>query len=189
MVRLCIVFLMLFLNFSVVNAQNSVVLKVDLGASTLTGEVLGTYKMRFSTGSGLGYNLQLSDHFAIEPAAKYTTKGTSINGTNADINYFSAPLTLKYYPVKCFYLHAGPEASYLVSAKYPNYRGEMPSFKDEIRKTDVGLNFGADFFAGNSSLTIGFNGVIGFDDISSKYLFESRNKTWMASLNYFLSKK
>ncbi len=178
-------FIILLMTFGILTtqAQQGVVLKVEMGASNVSSDDVGETSYKFSFTPGVGYNFQLNDNFAIEPALKYAMKGYSKNDQNLNLGYLALPLTLKVYPSESIVIHAGPEVGFLMSDKLQG----ADLGDGEFESTDFGANFGLDFFV-NEALSVGFNGVIGFSDIYADAGKKGKNQAWLTSFNYYFLK-
>jgi hypothetical protein len=90
----------------------------------------------------------VSDKFAIQPELLYSTQGVELEfeGEKGDLklDYIIIPVMAKYYVADAFSLEVGPQVGFLVSAKAKS-GGESEDIKDDLKSTDVSLDFGANY--------------------------------------------
>jgi hypothetical protein len=108
---------------------------------------------------GVYANLPLSSMFRLQPEIMYLGAGSKVQGTplsgnqggtatyEADFDYIAVPLKLQLATKKGFFVEAGPQFSFLTTARQDNNTGNDPDIKDEgiIKKTDFALLGGIGF--------------------------------------------
>lgn len=141
---------------------------------------LSEQKSKFGFYAGAFVNVPVAESFSVQPEVlynnlgskvKYTYSGNSFE-TTRHLDYVSIPIMFQYNATPEFYLEAGPQASFLVSArdkKTINVLGITGSTTSEINKDnlntfDFGLGLGAGYyFTKNIGITARY--VAGFTDI------------------------
>ena len=135
--------------------------------------------------AGVFMNAPLAENFSIQPEVLYNdlgskvTRSTTVNGNtySADyarnLGYISVPVMFQYNATPAFYLEAGPQFGFLVSAndKYKsstngntNNSNIVALDKDAFNTFDFGLGLGAGYyFTPQFGLTARY--VAGFTDI------------------------
>src|SRR5687768_7011389 len=102
---------------------------------------------------GVYANLPLSTMFRLQPELLYFGGGSKVDGTplsgnqgtraayEADLDYISIPVKLQLATKGGFFVEAGPQFSFLTTARQDNNTGTDPDIKDEgiIRKTDFSV--------------------------------------------------
>ncbi len=115
-------------------------IKAGYSWSDLTGDVpSGTEKLKkFTGGAALEMNLLL---ISVEADLLYSPRGVvNQDGSETNLNYLSIPVVakLKLFPMLIHpYLLAGPEFSYLLSAK-----SNGTDIKDSVKGQDMGIVIG-----------------------------------------------
>ena len=92
----------------------------------------------------------LNNFLSIETGLSYSQQGYKIENSNyrltQKIYYINLPLMLKLYPVKFFYLEAGPQIGYAISHKEEVETFGLSSTNTyEPNSFDWGMNFGVGF--------------------------------------------
>ena len=97
-------------------------------------------KVGFQAG---GYFIaNFNEHFAIQPELVYSHTRVTYMEADLDFGYIAVPLYLRYTINKMFNVHAGPQASFLMSA-HAEMQGSGTDVKDYFTSTDLGASFGA----------------------------------------------
>ena len=167
-----------------VNAQTSFGVKGGVNSATLNGDIEGN-KSLIGFNAGLFAEIALADSFYIQPELIYSTQGTDdyqqlLSKTKLNLDYINLPIMFKYDVANRFYLEAGPQVGFLVSAK----RDDV-DVKDLFEKTDFGANFGLSYgFTENVFAQARYN--IGLSDI---YKNEGTDKVSNAVLSFSLGYK
>ncbi|HSQ46598.1 MAG TPA: porin family protein [Lutibacter sp.] len=132
-------------SFVGVNAQTSFGAKAGLNVANLSGDITDN-KTLIGFNVGVFAEIMLADSFYLQPELLYSTQGAkfdeSTSGFSADLNlnYINIPLMFKYDVANRFYLEAGPQIGFLVSAEVLDQ-----DVKDEFESTDFGANFGLSY--------------------------------------------
>lgn len=140
--------------------------------------------------AGLFMNAPLAESFSIQPELLYNSKGVKWSDgdgtTNAD--YISVPVMFQYNATPQFYLEAGPEFSFLMSAK-DKWDGDSEDVKENFNSFDFSVGLGAGYyFTPNFGLTAryvaGFTDVIKDNDTDETY----KNNVFQIGLAYKFAK-
>jgi hypothetical protein len=159
--------------------------KAGLNFANMTGDDAEDTDGRTSIHLGVTAEIAISDVFSIQPELLYSGQGYKtdsfievydVNGNPIDevdadftakVNYLSLPIMAKFYVSDAFSLEAGPQISFLMSAK-GDYEGgglsEEEDFKDALKSTDFALNIGAGYKL-DSGLNFGLRYSIGMTDV------------------------
>lgn len=97
--------------------------------------------------AGVLMNAPIATNFSIQPELLYNSKGFKIDGFDitTNLDYISIPVMFQYNLVPQFYLEAGPEFSFLVSAKAKG-SGVTLDIKDNVNSFDMGIGLGAGYY-------------------------------------------
>lgn len=131
------------LTSSVSYAQFEFGLKGGLNIATLVGDASGVEtKNSFHVGAfGI---IKSSDKFAFMPELVYSKQGAQASA-NSDVkinyNYLNFPLMLTFFPTQSFFLQAGPQVGFLLSAEVTDGK-DSEDVKDQLNTTDLALGFG-----------------------------------------------
>ena len=109
-----------------------------------------------------GYlNVNFSEKFGITPEVLYTANGSKWEDIKVDYDYIAIPVMLRFMPINLLSLEAGPQFSFLTKARVE----EVGDVKDQLKKNDFGLAFGAGVHL-PLGLNAGVRYVLGFTNIS-----------------------
>ncbi|WP_234110508.1 MULTISPECIES: porin family protein [Chryseobacterium] len=104
---------------------------------------------RISLNAGAFMNMPVATNFSIQPEVLYSGKGAKIKEEDmkatAALDYISVPVMFQYNALPNLYLEAGPEFSFLLSAKAKG-DGESLDIKDSVNSFDFGIGLGAGYF-------------------------------------------
>lgn len=129
-----------------VNAQHvSVGVK---GGVNIAGVSKFSDDARVSANAGVFAHTQVSSNFCIQPEVLYSWQGGRFNTINGErtlaLDYIQVPVMVQYYPVKQFYIEAGPQVAFLTNASIKNPdNGNKASINDAYKKADFAVNVGA----------------------------------------------
>lgn len=152
------------------NAQTNFGVKAGLNLSSLTSSLEGfNVEPKFGFHLGGYAVLSLTDKFSIQPELVYSFQGAKeegseeaeLNGTsfqyshksNLKLQYVNIPILIKFNPVGSFYVLAGPQFGFIMSAKaeysesykandeFYSASGEV-NLKDAIKDLDLGATVG-----------------------------------------------
>lgn len=149
------------LTFGVTSAQDvNFGVKGGLNVTTLTGDIEDLDpKIGFHVGGFA--EIKLNEKFAIQPELLFSTQGAKAEyfddfdgfdvkvEENLKLNYINLPIMAKYFITEKFNIQAGPQVSFLMSAKNEvtySFEGESDSeefdIKDDTKAIDFGFNLG-----------------------------------------------
>ena len=94
---------------------------------------------------GAGYSLKINKSFSIQPELNYSYQEAreEYHGTDLKVNYTQVPLLLRFHPNNgpvVFY--AGPQVSFLGSAKTTSDTGPDVGISGQLNQTDFGIAWG-----------------------------------------------
>ena len=194
MKKIILMVVMVF-TFGFVNAQGkedmAFGIKGGLNISTITNADVDGVNSKSLVGFHVGFfgEFVLSDKFSIQPEVLYSTQGTKIEfeGIKGDLklDYIAIPVMAKYYVADSFSLELGPQIGFLVSAKAKS-GGESEDVKDELKSTDVSLNFGLGYDI-TENFMIGARYNLGLTRLQDELLpgeDESKNSVFQISIGY-----
>jgi hypothetical protein len=148
------------------------------------------FKSIIGINAGAYCNYFLLDFLAIQPELMVSGKGSRWKNQFYDakynLTYFDLPILIKYQPVELFNIHAGPQLSYLVSAKQTDLvNNQKTNVMDSYYKFDLGLVFGVEAnLPFKINLTLRY--VLGLNTATTgaQYTETWKNKYFQASLGY-----
>lgn len=118
-------------------------LKAGINVNDLGGKEAGIYNsMGFH--AGLSIEHAWSDYFSLQPELLFSLQGGAFGqSSNTRLNYYylNLPLLARIYLAENFSLDAGPQFSYLLSAKRKDDFGSF-NISDQVKKTDFAIAFG-----------------------------------------------
>tara|TARA_B100000795_G_scaffold162168_1_gene121845 strand:- start:2074 stop:2661 length:588 start_codon:yes stop_codon:yes gene_type:complete len=121
-------------------------------------------------------------YFSIQPEIIYSQQGYKIideNGTYTQkLDYINVPLMLKLYPVKSFFIEAGPQIGFSISHKETFDSGFIlydTSDEFEPSNFDWGVNLGAGFKS-DGGISLGARYHVGQNDIYDQD--KPKNRVW-----------
>lgn len=130
----------------------------------------------------------LSKYVALQPEILYSQQGYKIvddSGTYTQkLDYINIPLMLKLYPVKSFFLEAGPQIGFSISHKETFDSGFVlydTSEEFEPNNLDWGVNVGAGFKS-DSGISIGARYHLGQSDIYDED--KPKNRVWQVYVGF-----
>lgn len=176
--------------------------KAGVSVSSLSEDAtLSDQKSKVGFNAGLFMNAPLGQNFSIQPELLYSQYGDKAEATVASnkysytrsLDYITVPVMFQYNATPEFYLEAGPELGFLVSAKNKvknettgNTVTETSNYKDDLNGFNFGLGLGAGYyFTPNIGLTARY--VAGFTDIAKDRQSGSdavRNNVFQAGLAF-----
>lgn len=137
--------------------------------SSFLGSDASIYNTKYKLGyqGGLMADLRLTDHLALHPELLYVLKGSDFEAAarNRRLTYLDMPVLVRYYTGAAFsgnsfYAEAGPQASYLLTAK----NEDKKSVKAEFNTWALNFVLGAGYRLGNG-LSLGLRYDVGVTDI------------------------
>lgn len=155
-------------------------IKAGMNVSSLSDDAtLSDQGSKIGFNAGLFMNAPLAENFSIQPellysqmGEKYDQKiGSTTYARSRHLDYITIPVMFQYKATPAFYLEAGPELGFLVSAKNKftnestnNTISESSNYKDDLNGFNFGLGLGAGYyFTPNVGVTARY--VAGLTDI------------------------
>ena len=163
-------------------------IKAGMNVSSLsTDSELSDQASKIGFNAGVFMNAPIAENFSIQPELLYNNLGSKVTLTETEIggttyrneyarhlDYITVPVMFQYNATPSFYLEAGPEFGFMVSArdKYKSTENGTPQnvFEsdldtDDFNKFNFGVGLGAGYyFIPNVGLTARY--VAGFTDIA-----------------------
>lgn len=213
--------------FAFAQTSPSFGLKAGLNVSSISDDGYEDSKAKAGFYGGVFMNAPLSEQFSIQPEVLYSQYGAKVTATNSftagattttakssaslNLDYITVPVMFQFNATPNFYLEAGPEFGFLVSAKSKGDTtttvtsgGSSTTSTDSYSSRDIkdnfsGFNMGAALGLGfNFTPNFGINAryVAGFTDINKKNNGEdgntsinndankNRNNTFQVGLSY-----
>lgn len=126
-----------------VNAQLAVGVK---GGVNIAGVSKFSDDARIGANAGIFVHAPVNSHFCIQPEVLYSSQGGRYNGENGErtlaLSYIQVPVMFQYYPVKQFYIEAGPQVAFLTNAQTKG-NGNDVDVNSAYKKADFDINVGA----------------------------------------------
>lgn len=124
--------------------------KIGAGLSSVTGSDADNAENAFSYKVGVGYELGISENFAIEPAMMLSNKSFKIGGVDGTINRYCIEIpVLAAYKIALndemkLIINAGPYASYGIFGSDIEWAGGETTniFKDDYDRFEAGVQAG-----------------------------------------------
>lgn len=173
--------------FGLFNAQT---FGLKAGANVSSVSNSDDSKAKFGFYGGAFVNVPLSASFNIQPEVLYSGKGVKADGPldlTLNLDYISVPVMFQYEATPQFYLEAGPEFSFLISAKAKS-GGNSADVKNSFNGFDFGVGLGAGYdFTSNFGANIRY--VAGATDIVKNNNGDSsKNGVFQFGLTYKFAK-
>ncbi len=165
--------------------------KGGLNISTITNADVDGINSKSLVGFHVGFfgEFMISDKFTIQPEVLYSAQGVKLEfeGDNGELklDYINIPIMAKYYIADAFSLELGPQIGFLVSAKAKS-DGESEDIKDELKSTDVSLNFGVGYDI-TENFMIGARYSLGLTRLQDEIFpgeDDSKNSVFQISVGY-----
>lgn len=178
--------------------------KAGANFSSISKDTWEDSKAKTGFHAGVFMNAPLAESFSIQPELLFSNLGakTTYNAGNLgtatstlNLNYITLPVMFQYNVVPSFYLEAGPEFGFMVSAKSkttystPIASGSQTSddIKDNFNTFNMGIGLGLGY---NFTPNIGISGryVAGLNDVTKNDAWgsDAQNKSgaFQVGLNY-----
>jgi hypothetical protein len=172
-----------FVFFAVAGYSQFVVFgaKAGLNIATVTGNAVIDSKFLPSFHVGGFANFLLNENFMVQPEILYSGKGAkSANQGTFRYGYINVPVLLQYKTASGFFLEAGPQIGFLLSAKV-KYSNGSSDIKENTKSTDYSFVGGAGYKSA-MGIGAGLRYDFGFFNIANAGIV--RNKTIMLSIFY-----
>jgi hypothetical protein len=133
---------------------------------------------RLSGHVGLFLHHTINSNWCIQPELLYSGQGQKYNTGEGErtlaLSYIQVPVMVQYYPTKQLYFEAGPQVSFLTSAKSKGGNNDV-EVDGNYNKADFGINLGIGIAA---TRQLGFYGRYnaGLTDISKNNNVSNMNR-------------
>ncbi len=187
--------------FGYVNAQEvSFGAKAGLNIANLSGDIEDTESL-MGLHVGVFAEIQFAERFSFQPELLYSMQGAKMEESEAGmsmeaktkLSYINVPLMVKFYAAESFFIEAGPQVGFLMSAKseWETSGGGVSlsgdeDIKDELKSIDFGLNFGIGYnFTENLSVGARYNlGLSNIADVEDGDDYKINNSVIQVSVGY-----
>lgn len=174
-------------------------IKGGMNVSSISDDGYDDTKSKVGYYGGVFVNIPASESFSIQPEVIYNNLGSEVKGTvlgnsysqKLNLNYITVPVMFQYKATPQFYLEAGPEFGFLVSADskttWNNSTSTAELDKDNFNNFNMGVGLGAGF---DITKNVGINAryVAGFSDITKESGpstdAKNKNNTFQVGLNF-----
>lgn len=116
---------------------------------------------------GVFANIPVAQDFSVQPEVMYSGMGAKYSANTdlkANLDYISVPVMFQYNALPNLYLEAGPQFSFLMSAK-AKYNSNSTDIKDGLKTFDFGLGLGAGYYF-TPNIGVNLRYVAGLTDIN-----------------------
>lgn len=189
--------------------------KVGGNLSTLTGDAISDdVEMKFGFHVGAVAEIKFTDKLALQPEVLYSLQGAKTSDTfdefgflykdesKVNLSYINVPVMLKFYPVKQFFIQAGPQVGFLVAAKSKDEstitapdntittESTTTDIKDQLKTVDFSFNAGLGFdftenFFIDARYSIGLTNIYDAPDVFGFGTeFDAKNSNISLSVGY-----
>lgn len=174
------------LSMGVASAQTGLGVKGGVNLSTFNGTGDDdNVKTKVGAYVGVSYEYKFSDNLAVQPEVVYSMQGAKAKDakdTEAKLGYINVPVMVKYYPINQFFVAAGPQVGFNVSAKSKD-GGVEYDLKDDIKKVEFGLGVGLGYeFYKNIGIEARYN--FGLSKILKEENIKTKNEVAQIGLFY-----
>ena len=171
-------------------------IKGGMNISSISDDGYDDTKSKVGYYGGVFVNIPASESFSIQPEVIYNNLGsevkTNLYSQKLNLNYITVPVMFQFKATPQFYLEAGPEFGFLVSADskttWNNSTSTAELDKDNFNNFNMGVGLGAGF---DITKNVGINAryVAGFSDVTKPSSDPStnaknKNNTFQVGLNF-----
>ncbi len=140
--------------------------------ATIAGDDTDNFDGKIGLNIGGYAEFNVADRFSVQPEVFYSQQGTKYSDSDGfdgkiNLDYINVPVMGKFYVSDGFFLEAGPQIGFLVSAKdkFDSPISGEDDIKEFIKNTDFSGNVGAGYQF-ESGLNIGARFSYGFSNIN-----------------------
>ena len=171
-------------------------IKGGMNVSSISDDGYDDTKSKVGYYGGVFVNIPASESFSIQPEIIYNNLGsevkTNLYSRKLNLNYITVPVMFQFKATPQFYLEAGPEFGFLVSADskttWNNSTSTAELDKDNFNNFNMGIGLGAGF---DITKNVGINAryVAGFSDVTKPASDPStnaknKNNTFQVGVNF-----
>jgi|SRR5690606_1473956 len=122
------------------------------------GDFNATDDSKFGPLLGLYLTAMFADKVGVQPELVYSAMGSKDGDDKLKLGYIAIPVLLRYQIIEQIHLLLGPQAAFLLSAKYQEGDGDNEDVKDSFKGLDFTavIGAGADIDRFNVGLRYGF---------------------------------
>ncbi len=148
---------MLAISFAALNAQVKLGLKGGVNLANVVGDDVENSDLRIGFHAGALVQVPVIGGFMVQPEAVFSSQGwkseESGEEAKAILSYVNIPVLAKYRTNSGFFVEAGPQVGFLLSAK-AKVGDEKGDIKDGLKTTDFSVALGLGY---ESNMGIGVN--------------------------------
>ena len=179
-------------------------IKGGMNVSSISDDGYDDTKSKVGYYGGVFVNVPLAESLSLQPELIYNNLGSEVKNSatilgttynynrKLNLNYLTVPVMFQYKATPQFYLEAGPEFGFLVSAKSTTTTNNSSSTtelkKDDFNNFNLGMGLGLGF---DITKNFGINAryVAGFSDVTKPASDPStnaknKNNTFQVGLNF-----
>lgn len=134
--------------FAAAKAQTAYGLKAGLNVTNVGGEDANGNKARAAFHGGAYADISVSDKFSFQPELVFSMQGANFDLPRSTMKrrlaYLNIPLMIKYHVTNPFYIEAGPQFGFLLSAK-DKVGSSTNNIKKGMKNFDFGIGLGAGY--------------------------------------------
>ena len=141
--------------------------KAGLNLATFSGSdasaLFDGKSMQAGANFGAIVQIPVSGRFSVNPELVFSMQGVKFDGGSWKLNYLNIPVMAHFATAGGFFVEAGPQIGFLMSAKEKDASGST-DIKEFLNSTDFALGLGAGFqsqsgFGGNARVNIGLSSI------------------------------
>jgi len=136
---------------------------------------------------GLLGHIHFDSHFAVQPEIVFSAQGAKIVDTKYNLDYINVPVLFQYMFDNGFRIQAGPQVSFLVSAK-SKLNNNTTDNKDNLKPIDFGLSIGASYVVPSTGFGIDARYNHGLSNINKNSAVNSTNRGVQMGIFYIFGK-
>ncbi|MBC7850115.1 MAG: PorT family protein [Chitinophagaceae bacterium] len=105
---------------------------------------------------GVSYELALNKMISIQPELNYSTQNAREDyfGSKLNVSYTQIPVLFQFHPTVRNKLYAGPQVSFLGTAKTTAQDGTKTGISNQLNQTDFGVAFGVAHLPAQSGISV-----------------------------------
>jgi hypothetical protein len=152
-------------------------LKWDIGGMSVKDQ------SKFGVWGGMYLTTMFSDKLGLQPELAYSAMGSKAGNAKLKLGYLTLPVLLRYQVADQLHFLVGPQASFLLSAKYDGPDGDA-DVKDSFKSTEFGALLGIGF--DGSRFDIGIRYGLGLADIDEDEVMKAKTRLFQIVVGYRL---
>ena len=148
------------------NAQITFGAKAGLNLATFSGSDASSISgksIQASANFGGLVQIPVAGRFSVNPEVVFSMQGCKFDGGSDKLNYINIPVLAHFATNSGFFVEAGPQVGFLVSAKEKDASGST-DIKSFLQSTDFAVALGAGFkghsgFGANARVNLGMSSI------------------------------